>query len=146
MSSRLIEVREVVKDFGGLRPLRLQELDLHERQSLAVLGFDQAMAEVFVNLITGAILPDTGAVTVFGQQTSAIPDAQAWVHTLDQFGLISERAVMLDQLTTEQNLALPFSLRIESIPDDVRAFYRTFYAPNNATLVLVGDFEPGRAL
>src|SRR6185369_1361819 len=25
--------------------------------------------------------------------------------------------------------------------DDARQFYRTYYAPNNATLVLVGDFD-----
>ncbi len=111
MSRPLIEVRDVVKDFRGLRPLRVQQLDLQEHQSIALLGFDQATAEVLVNLITGAILPDTGSITVFGQLTSAIADAEAWVHTLDQFGLISERAVMLDQLTTEQNLALPLSLR-----------------------------------
>ena len=29
--------------------------------------------------------------------------------------------------------------------DDVRAFARTYYRPNNATLVLAGDFEPARA-
>jgi ABC-type transporter Mla maintaining outer membrane lipid asymmetry ATPase subunit MlaF len=120
MSSLLIEVRDVVKDFRGLRPLRVQQLDLHAHQSIALLGFDHATAEVLVNLLTGAILPDTGSITVFGQRTSAIADAQAWVQTLDQFGLISERAVMLDQLTTEQNLALPLSLRIHSMPDAVR--------------------------
>jgi ABC-type methionine transport system ATPase subunit len=120
MSHPLIEVRDVVKDFRGLRPLRVQQLDLHEHQSIALLGFDQAMAEVLVNLLTGAILPDAGSITVFGQRTSAIADAEAWVQTLDQFGLISERAVMLDQLTTEQNLALPLSLRIHSMPDEVR--------------------------
>ncbi len=31
-------------------------------------------------------------------------------------------------------------------PDDCRAFYRTWYAPNNATLVLVGDLDLPRAL
>jgi len=31
-------------------------------------------------------------------------------------------------------------------PADAVSFYRQFYAPNNATVVLVGDFEPARAL
>jgi zinc protease len=30
--------------------------------------------------------------------------------------------------------------------EDVRDFYRTFYVPSNATLVLVGDFDSGQAL
>jgi zinc protease len=30
--------------------------------------------------------------------------------------------------------------------DDARAFYSTYYAPNNATLVVVGDFDPAAAL
>ncbi len=30
--------------------------------------------------------------------------------------------------------------------EEVRAFFRTYYTPNNAVLTLVGDFEPGRAL
>ena len=30
--------------------------------------------------------------------------------------------------------------------DDVMAYYRTYYAPNNAILVVVGDFEPARTL
>lgn len=29
--------------------------------------------------------------------------------------------------------------------DDVSAFYRTYYVPNNASLVLAGDFDPARA-
>jgi ABC-type lipoprotein export system ATPase subunit len=116
----LIQVRDAVKDFRGLRPLRLREFDLHEGESVALLGFDKAMAEVLVNLLTGAILPDSGTITVFGGQTHTIADAESWVRTLDQFGLISERAVMLDQLTTEQNLAMPLSLHIETMPGDLR--------------------------
>jgi len=120
VSIALVEVRDAVKDYRGLRPLRLQQFDLHEGESVSLVGFDQAMAEVLVNLITGAILPDSGTITVFGQPTHAIGNAESWVATLDQFGLISDRAVTLDQLTVEQNLAMPLSLRIETMPDDVR--------------------------
>jgi ABC-type lipoprotein export system ATPase subunit len=98
----------------------VQHFDLHAGESVSLLGFDEATAEVLVNLLTGAILPDAGDITVFDQQTHAIPDAESWVRTLDQFGLISERAVMLDQLTTEQNLAMPLSLHLQTMPADVR--------------------------
>lgn len=36
-------------------------------------------------------------------------------------------------------------IRALSLPD-IRAFYRTWYAPNNATLVCVGDFDEGALL
>ena len=29
--------------------------------------------------------------------------------------------------------------------EDVRQFFRTYYAPNNATLVIAGDFRPDSA-
>lgn len=117
----LVALQGVTKDYRGLRPLRVASLHLAAGQSLALLGFDHLTAEVLVNLITGAVLPDTGTVTVFGRATSAITDADAWVETLDRIGLISERAVFLDQLSAEQNLAMPFTLELDTMPDAIRA-------------------------
>jgi ABC-type lipoprotein export system ATPase subunit len=117
----LVELRAVSKDYRGLRPLRISRLELHEGQSLALLGFDRATAEILVNLVTGAILPDAGDVRVLGRSTASITHADDWVATLDQFGLLSERAVLLDQLTVEQNLAMPLSLALDDLSDDVRA-------------------------
>ena len=81
-------------------------------------GFDQPSAEVFVNLATGATLPDAGDVSVFGRPTTAIDDSADWLATVDRFGIVSERAVLLDALTVIQNLAMPFTLEIEPPPDD----------------------------
>jgi ABC-type lipoprotein export system ATPase subunit len=120
----VVELRDVTKDYRGLRPLRIQQLELREGQSLALLGFDLAMAEVLVNLITGAHLPDTGTVMVFGMPTSDINTADDWITTLDRFGLISERAVMVDRFTAEQNLALPLSLDIDDLSPALRAQVR----------------------
>jgi ABC-type transporter Mla maintaining outer membrane lipid asymmetry ATPase subunit MlaF len=118
---RLVELRGVSKDYRGLRPLRISSLELHEGETLALLGFDQSTAEILVNLVTGAMLPDAGSVTVMGRQTSSINSASDWVGTLDQFGLLSERAVLLDGLTAAQNLAMPLSLELDELPEDVRS-------------------------
>ena len=116
----LVSLRDVTKNYRGLRPLRVAHLELRAGQSLALLGFDQVTAEVLVDLITGATPPDTGEVTVFGELTTAIPDETAWLALLDRIGLLSERAVLVEQFTAEQNLMLPFTLDLESVSDAVR--------------------------
>ena len=116
----LIELSGVTKDYRSLRPLRVQHLSLHEGESIALLGFDAAMAEVLVNLITGAQLPDAGEVRVFGRPTTSITAVDDWVTELDRFGLISTRAVLVDQFTAEQNLALPLTLEIDPLAPSVR--------------------------
>ena len=117
----LVRLRGVSKDYRSLRPLRIAELDVAAGRSLALLGFDQMMAEVFLDLITGAILPDSGEVIAFGKPTSSIGDSETWLTTLDQFGLFTDRAVLVEQFTVEQNLALPFSVAVEQMTPDVRA-------------------------
>lgn len=116
----VVRLRNVVKDYRGLRPLRIDALDIHAGQVLSIVGVDQMMAEVLVDLITAAIEPDSGEVIVFGQSTKAIADRDAWLKTLDRFGMLTERAVLLDRLTVEQNLALPFSLELDDLTTDVR--------------------------
>ena len=117
----LLELRGVRKDYHGLRPLRIQQLAVHAGDSIALLGLDQAAAEVLVNLITGATLPDAGEVRAFGQLTARIEDADAWLQLLDQFGILSDRAVLLDNMTAEQNLAMPLSLSLLDMPESVRS-------------------------
>ncbi len=119
-----IAVRGVSKDYRGLRPLRVQLLEVKPAESVALLGFDAAMAEVLVNLMTGATLPDTGEVQVFGQPTSAITDGEEWLKTLDRFGLIGERSVLVDQFTVEQNLAIPYTLEIDDMGPKLKADVR----------------------
>jgi ABC-type transporter Mla maintaining outer membrane lipid asymmetry ATPase subunit MlaF len=117
----ILELRSVSKNYGALRPLRIAELTLVAGEQVAVVGFDQPAAEVLVNLITGAALPDTGEVRVFGRSTADIADSEEWLAALDRFGIVSDRAALLESMTALQNLALPFTLDIEPPPDDVRS-------------------------
>jgi ABC-type branched-subunit amino acid transport system ATPase component len=92
----------VVKDYRGLRPLRVAALDVAPRERVAIAGLDVAAAETFINLATGAGLPDEGEVRVMGQATSAITDGDAWLVSLDRFGIVSHRAVLLEESTVAQ--------------------------------------------
>jgi ABC-type transporter Mla maintaining outer membrane lipid asymmetry ATPase subunit MlaF len=116
----LVRLRAVTKDYRGLRPLRIESLELRAGRSMALLGFDQAMAEVLVDLITGAILPDSGEISAFGRPTTDIADPDSWLSTLDQFGLLTDRAVLVEHFTIAQNLAVPLSLAVEDMPAQVR--------------------------
>jgi ABC-type transporter Mla maintaining outer membrane lipid asymmetry ATPase subunit MlaF len=120
-SANVVELRGIVKNYGGLRPLRVASLDVRAGERIAIEGFDRITAEVFVNLLNGAVLPDEGDVRVLGQSTRDIENSEAWLESLDRFGLVTERAVLLGGSPIAHNLALPFSLEIDPMPDDVRA-------------------------
>jgi simple sugar transport system ATP-binding protein len=116
MDQPILDLSDVTKSYGALRPLRIERLTIAPGAQLALLGLDQPAAEVLINLVTGATLPDSGEVRIFGRSTAAIRDGAEWLAMLDRFGIVSERAALLEPLTVIQNLAMPFSLEIEPPP------------------------------
>jgi ABC-type uncharacterized transport system ATPase subunit len=117
----IIEVRGVRKNYGGLRPLRLAALTVHPGDRAAITGLDAAAAEVLVNLLTGAVLPDEGEIRLFGRATAVITDADDWLRTLDRIGLLSPRAMLAEEFTVEQGIAMAFTLSLDPIPAAVAA-------------------------
>lgn len=115
----VIEITRLRKQYGGLRPLRLDDLVVRERERVSLGGLDAAAAETLTSLLTGAALPDEGVVRVLGQPTADIVDEQAWLASLDRFGIVSPRTVLLSAATLAQNLAMPFTLEIEPVPAPV---------------------------
>src|SRR4029079_5993746 len=117
----VVEMRGIVKSYNALRPLRIADLSIASAARVAISGIDTPGAEVMLNLVTGASLPDEGEVRVFGRSTAAVADGDEWLASLDRFGIVSERAVLLEGATLTQNLALPFALEIDPVPPDTLA-------------------------
>jgi predicted ABC-type transport system involved in lysophospholipase L1 biosynthesis ATPase subunit len=120
VSDPVLELIDVSKDYHGLRPLRIANLTVDHGEQVALVGFDQPSAEVFVNLVTGATLPDRGTVRLIGRATTDIADADDWLTVVDRVGIVSPRAVLLDSLTVVQNLAMPYTLEVEPPSREVR--------------------------
>jgi len=115
-----IEMTGVIKRYQALRPLRVGHLVARTGDRIALEGIDAAAAELFVNLVTGAAVPDEGDVIVAGRNTRDIETDTDWLTSLDRFGIVTERAVLLEGLTVAANLALPLTLSIDPMSDEVR--------------------------
>jgi len=118
-SEPVLLISSVRKQYQSLRPLRLNHLAIARGERVALSGLDAGAAEVLVNLVTGASVPDEGEVRVGGLSTASIVDGDQWLTSLDRFGIVSPRALLLDAATLLQNLAMPLSLAIDPMPADV---------------------------
>lgn len=117
----VIQMSGVSKEHGGACPLRIASLVVNRRDRRVIAGLDQPAAETFFHLISGAALPDTGTVLVAGADTRTITTDTEWLLSLDRFGFMTNRAVLLESLGVAANLALPMTLAVDPMSADVRA-------------------------
>jgi putative ABC transport system ATP-binding protein len=116
----LVEIQQLVKSYQSLRPLRIRELTVSAHDRLSLRGFDAGAAEMFVHLVTGASLPEEGTVRIAGKDTRDISTDTEWLKSLDRFGIVTHRAVLIDQISLASNLALPLTVSIDPMPAAVR--------------------------
>jgi len=66
----LLELREISKDFGGVKALQNVDLRLGYNEILAVVGDNGAGKSTLMKVISGAILPDSGKIFFKGKEVS----------------------------------------------------------------------------
>ena len=113
--SALLEISRLSKDYQGLRPLRIAQLTVPAGDVIVIGGIDSPGAETFVNLVTGATLPDEGGVILFGRNTRDIVDSDAWLKSLDGIGMITVRGILIGMFSVLQNIAMSFTLDVDPI-------------------------------
>jgi predicted ABC-type transport system involved in lysophospholipase L1 biosynthesis ATPase subunit len=111
----LLEIDRLTKDHQALRPLRIAKLSVKAGDIVSIGGIDAAAAEVLVHLITGATLPDEGDVTLFGQNTRAITDGDAWLKSLDGIGMVTTRGILIEAFSVLQNVAMSYTLEVDPL-------------------------------
>jgi len=120
MSDVLVSVQKLSKNYQALRPLRIQALEVQRGAIISLAGLDAPAAEMFVGLLTGAVLPDEGEVELFGRSTRDVTDSDAWLAMLDGVGIVTDRAVLIGQFSVAQNVAMPFTLQVDPLSDQTR--------------------------
>jgi ABC-type lipoprotein export system ATPase subunit len=117
----IIRLTAIVKSYPALRPLRISAFSMTPTDRIVLSGLDEGAAEMFVYLVTGAALPDEGAVEVDGRNTREIATDTEWLSSLDRFGIVTRRAILLDTMSVAANLALPLTLSIDPMSAETLA-------------------------
>lgn len=113
----LVEFDGVVLDHPASGTLRLPLVRVVPGAIVRVPVLDAAAAEVVVHLATGAILPGTGVVRLFGRDTREVTDGAAWLRLLEGLGLVSTRAVLIHAFSALQNIAMPLTLDVDPLDE-----------------------------
>ncbi len=97
----MIELSGVTKSFGDNHVLRGIDLRVARGESLVVIGGSGTGKSVLIKYILGLVAPDTGQITLDGQDvTRAERDA-----FLARFGMLFQGSALFDSLPVWQNVA-----------------------------------------
>jgi len=97
----MIVLEQVCKAFGDNRVLQGVDLSVARGQSLVVVGGSGTGKSVLIKCVLGLVTPDSGRITVDGQDVLHAPrDA-----FLARFGMLFQGAALFDSLPVWQNVA-----------------------------------------
>lgn len=108
MSHIILEVKDLVKRFGGLVASDIQHLEVKQGEIHALIGPNGAGKTTLLSQLSGEMKPDAGAILFEGEDISALP-----VHKRVQAGIARSYQIttLLPRLTVRENLALAVQAR-----------------------------------
>ncbi len=97
----MITLSQVTKSFGTNAVLRGVDLHVPKGQSMVVIGGSGTGKSVLIKCVLGLVTPDSGTITVDGQDVTQVPrDA-----FLARFGMLFQGGALFDSLPVWQNVA-----------------------------------------
>jgi phospholipid/cholesterol/gamma-HCH transport system ATP-binding protein len=101
----VIEIDNVHKRFGPKRVLNGFSLNVHDGDTVSLVGFSGAGKSVALKHIVGLIYPDEGTVRVDGQDVPTLSRTQLY-ELRRSVGYVFQFAALFDSMTIAENLAM----------------------------------------
>ncbi len=102
----VIRVTGLAKSFGDHRVWDSLSLDVFRGEILGVVGGSGQGKSVLMRVITGLVVPDSGVVSLFGQDASAL-SAEARLAIEKRWGILFQDGALFSSLTVLQNIQVP---------------------------------------
>lgn len=112
----MIQIKNIYKQFSGRVVLDGVSLDVHEGETLAIIGRSGSGKSVLMKHMIGLLSPDAGQVYVDGTDINAIPYAELR-KIRRNFGVLFQGGALFDSMNSFDNVAFPlrtFTQKTES--------------------------------
>ncbi|MBN1688076.1 MAG: ABC transporter ATP-binding protein [Candidatus Omnitrophica bacterium] len=117
MSEPVIEIRNVQKWFGERRVLTGVNVDVHEGETLVIMGGSGCGKSTLLRAIIGLMHPEEGSIKIFGQDMASATDDEK-NEIRKKFGMLFQGSALFNSLTVGENVALPLKEHTD-LDDDI---------------------------
>jgi phospholipid/cholesterol/gamma-HCH transport system ATP-binding protein len=100
----MIRIEGLYKDFGGKEVLRGIDIDVHEGESLVILGGSGMGKSVLMKIVMGLMKPSRGKVYIEGHDITAISERHLNELRKD-IGMMFQEGALFDSMSVGENVA-----------------------------------------
>jgi putative ABC transport system ATP-binding protein len=118
----------LTKKYGSTTALAGVDLEVGERDSLAIMGPSGSGKSTLLHTLAGIIRPDEGQVVLRGERIETLGENRLSALRRKRFGFVFQFGQLLPELPAEENVALPLMLEGVPRPQAVRRA-RSWFAP-----------------
>ncbi|WDF43006.1 ABC transporter ATP-binding protein [Streptomyces sp. T12] len=104
----------LVKKYGSTTALDGVDVEVRERNSLAIMGPSGSGKSTLLHTLAGIIRPDEGRVLLRGERLDDLGENRLSALRRKRFGFVFQFGQLLPELPAEENVALP--LMLEGMP------------------------------
>ncbi|MDX3517838.1 ABC transporter ATP-binding protein [Streptomyces scabiei] len=104
----------LVKKYGSTHALAGVDVEIRERDSLAIMGPSGSGKSTLLHTLAGIIRPDAGQVLLGGDRIDRLGENRLSALRRKRFGFVFQFGQLLPELPAEENAALP--LMLEGVP------------------------------
>src|SRR5579864_7197461 len=101
----MIRLVDVYKSFGSKRVLEGFTLDVHEGESMVIIGYSGTGKSVAIKHIVGLLEPDSGQVWVDGLEVPKLTRRELYALRA-RIGYVFQFAALFDSLSVGDNVAM----------------------------------------
>lgn len=102
----MIEIKNLHKSFGSKKVLSGVDLNIHDGETIVIIGRSGCGKSVLLKHIVGLLSPDEGFVKVGGKIINELSEKELY-EVRRNFGFLFQGAALFDSMTVGENVALP---------------------------------------